>query len=91
MHAAVGRRTVLRDDLPNAVDARRAEAAVIAEAYRSAHRGDDRAAPVSAIADALADLTAAKERTAAVRRQVSRDYVRGAAKSVWAAPRRLRG
>lgn len=79
MHAAVGRRTMLRDDPPDAVDARRAEAAVIAEAYRSAHRGDDRAALVAAIADALADLAAAEERTEAMRRQVSRGYVRGAA------------
>ena len=79
MHATVGRRTMLRDDLPAAVDARRVEAAVIAEAYRSAHRGDDRAALVSAIADALADLAAAEERTEAVRRQVSRGYVRAGA------------
>ncbi|MFD6320935.1 hypothetical protein [Methylorubrum thiocyanatum] len=79
MHAAVGRRTVLREDPPAAVDARRAEAAVIAEAYRSAHRGDDRAALVAAIADALADLDAAEERAEAVRRQVSRGYVRAGA------------
>jgi len=79
MHAAVGRRTVLRDDLPAAVDARWVEAEMIAEAYRSAHRGDDRAALVSAIADALADLAAAEERTEAVRRQVSRGYVRAGA------------
>lgn len=79
MHAAVGRRTVLRDDLPAAVDARRVEAAVIAEAYRSAHRGDDRAALVAAIADALADLAAAEERTEVVRRQVSHGFVRAGA------------
>lgn len=74
MHAVVGRRTVLRDDLPAA-----AEAEVIAEAYRTAHCGDDRAALVAAIADALADLTAAEQRTEAMRRQVSRGYARGAA------------
>ena len=79
MHAVVGRRTVLRDDLPAAVDALRAEAEVIAEAYRNAHRGDERAALVAAIADALADLAAAEERTEAVRRQVSRGYVRAGA------------
>jgi hypothetical protein len=79
MHAVVGRRTVLRDDLPTAADARCAEAEEIAEAYRSAHRGDDRAALVTAISDALADLAAAEERTEAVRRQVSRGYVRAGA------------
>ena len=79
MHADVGRRTVLRDDLPAAADARRAEAEVIAEAYRTAHCGDERAALVAAIADALADLTAAEQRTEAMRRQVSRGYARGAA------------
>ncbi|WHQ72784.1 hypothetical protein KEC54_19900 [Methylorubrum extorquens] len=70
---------MLRDDLPAVADARRAEAAVIAEAYRSAHPGDDRAALVAAIADALADLAAVEERTEAVRRQVSRGYARAAA------------
>lgn len=79
MHDVVRRRTVLRDDLLTLVDARRAEAAVIAEAYRSVHRGDDRAALIAAIADALADLAAAEEQTEAVRRQVSRGFVRGAA------------
>ncbi|MGN7126325.1 hypothetical protein [Methylorubrum thiocyanatum] len=79
MHAAVGRRTVLRDDLPAVTDARWAEAAVIAEAYRSAHRGDDHAALVAAIADALAELAAAEGRTEAVRRQISRGYVRAGA------------
>ncbi|CAO4185380.1 hypothetical protein [Methylorubrum populi] len=79
MHDVVRRRTVLRDDLPTLVDARRAEAAVIAEAYRSAHRGDDLAALVAAIADALADLAAAEEQTEAVRSQISRGFVRGAA------------
>ncbi|CAO4164107.1 hypothetical protein [Methylorubrum extorquens] len=76
MHAAVGRRTVLRDDLPAAVDAQWVEAEMIAEAYRSAHRGDDRAALVAAIADALADLTAAEQRAEAMRLQVSRGYAR---------------
>lgn len=79
MHDVVRRRTVLRDDLLTLVDARRAEAAVIAEAYRSVHRGDDRAALIAAIADALADLAAAEEQTEAVRRQVSRGFVRCAA------------
>lgn len=79
MHAAVGRRTVQRDDLPGAADARRAEAEAIAEVYRSAHGGDERSALVAAIADALADLTAAEQRTEAVRRQVSRGYVRAGA------------
>ncbi len=79
MHDVVRRRTVLRDDVLTLVDARRAEPAVIAEAYRSAHRGDDRAALIAAIADALADLAAAEEQTEAVRRQVSRGFVRGAA------------
>lgn len=77
MYAAVGRRTVLRDDSLAAVDARRAEAGVIAEAYRAAHRGDDQAPLVAPIADALADLAAAEERFEAARRQVSRGYVRG--------------
>lgn len=79
MHAVVGRRTVLRDDLPTTVDARRAEAEVIAEAYRTAHRGNDHAALVAAIADALADLTAAEQQMKAVQRQVSYGYVRGTA------------
>ncbi|MER2249677.1 hypothetical protein ABS772_07085 [Methylorubrum podarium] len=79
MHGVVGRRTMLCDDLPAAAETWCAEAAVIAEAYRSAHRGDDRAALVAAIADALADLAAAEERTEAVRQQVSRGYVRSAA------------
>lgn len=79
MHAVVGRRTVLRDDRPASVDARRVEAEVIAEAYRTAHRGNDHAALVAAIADALADLTAAEERMEAMRRQVSHGYVRGTA------------
>ena len=74
MHDVVRRRTVLRDDVLTLVDARRAEAAVIAEAYRSAHRGDDRAALIAAIADALADLAAAEEQTEAVR-QIGRAHV----------------
>ncbi|GEL43375.1 hypothetical protein MEX01_39660 [Methylorubrum extorquens] len=77
MHAAVVRRTMLCDDLPAAVDARRAEAEAIAELYLSAYRGNERAALVAAIADALAELAAADQRTEAVRRQVSRGYVRG--------------
>ncbi|MCP1546994.1 MULTISPECIES: hypothetical protein [Methylorubrum] len=52
---------------------------MIAKAYQSAHRGDDRAALVAAIVDALADLAAAEERTEAVRRQLSRGYVRAGA------------
>ncbi|CAO4192377.1 hypothetical protein [Methylorubrum extorquens] len=80
MHGIVGRRTVLREDQPDAaVEVRRKEAEVIAEAYRNEHRGDDCAALVTAIADALADLAAAEERAEATRRQVSRGYVRGAA------------
>lgn len=79
MHGFVGRRTMLRDDLSAAVDARRAEAEAIAEVYLSAHRGDEKAAIVAAIADALADLTAAEQRTDVVRRQVSYGYVRGTA------------
>ncbi|CAO4146882.1 hypothetical protein CLBKND_04217 [Methylorubrum aminovorans] len=79
MHAVVGRRTVLRDDLPTTVDARRAEAQVIAEAYRTAHCGDDHAALVAAIADALDDLAAAEQRMEVVQRQVSHGYVRGTA------------
>ncbi|WP_246695895.1 hypothetical protein [Methylorubrum populi] len=70
---------MLLDDLPAAVDARRAEAEVIAEAYRTAHRGNDYAALVAAIADALADLTAAEQRMEAAQRQVSHGYVRGTA------------
>lgn len=79
MHGVVGRRMALRDDLSAMADTRRAEAALIAEAYRTAHSGDDRAALLAAIADALADLAAAEERTEAVRRQVSRGYVRAGA------------
>ncbi|WP_437872001.1 hypothetical protein ACSD7O_07250 [Methylorubrum extorquens] len=79
MHGIAGRRTVLRDDLPAAADARRAEAEAIAEAYSCAHHGNDRAALVAAIADALADLAAAEERTEAMRRQVSRGYARAGA------------
>ncbi|WP_286159144.1 hypothetical protein [Methylobacterium sp. Leaf456] len=77
MHAISGRRTMLRDDLPAGQDARRGEAEAIAQAYRAAHRGDDRAALVAAISDALADLDAAEERTAATRRVVSHGFVRG--------------
>lgn len=77
MHAAVGCRTMLCDDLPVTVDVRRAEAEAIAEVYLSAHRGNERAALVAAIAEALADLTAAEQRTDVMRRQVSHGYVRG--------------
>ncbi|MFY9293605.1 MAG: hypothetical protein WAP03_23325 [Methylorubrum rhodinum] len=68
---------MLRDDLTTGQDARRAEAEAIALVYRAAHRGDDQAALVAAITDALVDLDAAEERAAAARRVVSRGFVRG--------------
>ncbi|SFK86269.1 hypothetical protein [Methylorubrum salsuginis] len=77
MHAISGRRTMLRDDLTTGQDARRAEAEALAQAYRTAHRGDDQAALVAAISDALADLDATEERAAATRRAVSHGFVRG--------------
>jgi hypothetical protein len=77
MHAFSGRRTMLGDDLPAGQDARRAEAEAIAQAYRAAHRGDDQAALVAAITDALVDLDAAEVRAAAARRAVSHGFVRG--------------
>lgn len=77
MHAISGRRTMLRDDLAADQDVRRTDAEALAHAYRTAHHGDDRAALVAAISDALADLDAAEERVAAARRAVSHGFVRG--------------
>lgn len=77
MHAFSGRRTMLRDDLTAERDARRAEAEALAQAYRTAHRGDGQAALVAAISDALADLDAAEERAAVARCAISRGFVRG--------------
>ena len=77
MHAFSRRRTMLRDNLTAGQDARRAEAETLAQAYRTAHRGDDQAALVAAIIDALADLDATEERAAATRRAVSHGFVRG--------------
>ena len=61
------------------VDARRAEAEAVAEAYWRLHRGDDRAALLAAITDALADLDAAGRQVEAQARQVSRGYTRATA------------
>jgi len=77
MHAFSERRTMLRDDLPTGQDARCGEAEALAQVYRTAHRGDDQAALVAAIRDALADLDVAEERVAAARRAVSHGFVRG--------------
>ncbi|WP_267427645.1 hypothetical protein [Methylobacterium sp. GC_Met_2] len=60
------------------VDARRTEVEAVAAAYRSLHRGDDRAAPLAVITDALADLDAAGRQVEAQARQVSRGYTRAA-------------
>ncbi len=65
MHAFSGRRTMLRDNLTAGQDARRAEAETLAQAYRTAHRGDDQAALVAAIIDALATSDATEEERAA--------------------------
>lgn len=77
MHAFSERRMMLRDDLTAGLDARRVEAEAIALAYRAAHRGDEQAALVAAISDALAELDAAEQRAAAARRAVSHGFVRG--------------
>ena len=60
------------------VDARRTEAEAIAAAYRRLHRGDDRAALLAVITDALADLDTAEWRIEAQARQISCGYVRAA-------------
>ncbi|TXN76606.1 hypothetical protein FV228_00185 [Methylobacterium sp. WL18] len=60
------------------MDARRVEAEAVAAAYRHLHRGDDRAALLAAITDALADLDAANRRVEVHLRQISRGYVRAA-------------
>ncbi|MEZ0251709.1 MAG: hypothetical protein ACAH20_12275 [Methylobacteriaceae bacterium] len=67
---------MLRDDRTTSLDARRAEAEALALAYSAAHRGDDRAALIAAITDALVDLDTAEEKTAAARRAVSHGFVR---------------
>jgi len=61
------------------VDARRAEAEAVAAAYRRLHQGDDRAALLAVITDALADLDAAGRLVEAQARQVSRGYTRATA------------
>jgi hypothetical protein len=58
------------------VDARRSEADAIAKSYRRLHRGDERAALLAVITDALADLEAAEQQVEAEARLVSRGYVR---------------
>lgn len=58
------------------VDARRMEAEAVAVVYRSLHRGDDRAALLAVIADALADLDAARRQVEVQARQVFRGCVR---------------
>jgi hypothetical protein len=58
------------------VDARRTEAEAVAAAYRTLRRGDDRAALLAVVTDALADLDAARRQVEAQARQVSRGYVR---------------
>lgn len=58
------------------VDARRTEAEAVAAAYRRLHRGDDRAALLAVITDALADLDVAEQRAVVQSRQISCGYVR---------------
>lgn len=77
MHAFSGRREMLRDDLTAGPDTRRAKVEALALAYSAAHRGDDRAALIAAITDALIDLDTAEEQTALARRAVSYGFVRG--------------
>ena len=54
------------------------EAEAVAAAYRSLHRGDDRAALLAVIADALADLDAVGRQVEVQARQVFRGFVRAA-------------
>ncbi|MER2249633.1 hypothetical protein ABS772_06850 [Methylorubrum podarium] len=77
MHAVAERRTTPHNEPPARANTPRTEAEFIAQAYRDAHRGDHRAALLAAITDALTDLAAAERRTEAVRREVSRGFVRG--------------
>ena len=77
MHAVAERRTPPHNEPPARATTRRTEAECIAQAYRDAHHGDDRAALVAAITDVLTDLAAAERRTEAVRREVSYGFVRG--------------
>ena len=56
------------------VDACRMEVEAVAAAYRALDRGDDRAALLAVIADALADLDAARRQIEAQARQISRGY-----------------
>jgi hypothetical protein len=58
------------------VDASRREANAIATAYRRLHRGDDRAALLAVIIDALADLDAAGQQVEVQARQEPRGFVR---------------
>jgi hypothetical protein len=58
------------------VDARRSETDTVAAAYRRLYRGDDRAALLAVIIDALADLDSTEQQIAAQARQVSRGYFR---------------
>jgi hypothetical protein len=76
MHAVAERRTTPHSEQPARANTQRTEAECIAQAYRDAHQGDDRAALVAAITDALADLAAAERGTEAVRREVSHGFVR---------------
>ncbi|KQT09048.1 hypothetical protein ASG40_10320 [Methylobacterium sp. Leaf399] len=77
MHAIAERGTTPHNEPPVGAITQRTEAVCIAQAYRDAHHGDDRAALVAAVTDALTDLAAAERRTEAVRREVSRGFVRG--------------
>lgn len=77
MHAVAERRTTSHNEPPATPSTQHTEAECIAQAYRDAHHGDDRAALVAAITDALADLAAAEHRADAVQREVSRGFVRG--------------
>lgn len=77
MHAVAERRMTPHNHPPATASTQRTEAECIAQAYRDAHHGDDRAALVAAIDDALADLAAAERRAEAVQREVSRGFVRG--------------
>ena len=67
-----------RKPQPQPADAYSSEVETIARAYRRAHHGDDGAALLAVIADALVDLDAAERRVRSQARQISTGYARSA-------------
>ena len=74
----IGAKRMRQRPQPHPVDADSSEVETIARAYRRAHHGNDGAALLAVIANALTDLDAAERRVQSQARQISTGYARSA-------------